>query len=197
MPASRLPDINTAWIVYRREAISSWKSGNYDAATGALYTFNALLPIEHQVKISDQLYEEKTKQDITATCNKCEEVVDFRTIKIFKVLMPMTLSIILGSDYEEIWICTKCNNENSLKNTKLVQNILQEPFHLRVVKKPPQRSGGLMDRRKYPVAFSLWFWSLINELEGEAALYRDENWNRGENQFDEEGIDTTGEENAT
>lgn len=183
--------------MYRREAISSWKSQNYDAAVGALYAFNALLPEEYQVKLSNQMFEEKTKQDIIATCNKCSVQTDFKTIVVFDLLLSLTSSLVSGVEYEKIWICKECKNENRLLNTKLVQNILQEPYHLKVVKLPPERSQGMMDRTKFHITFSLWFWSFLNELEAEAAKFRDDNWNKGSNLFDDADVDTTGEEDAT
>ena len=73
MPQARLPDINTAFIVYRREAITSWKSQTYDACFGSLQTLNGLLPHDYRVMISDSEYYKEINKDMLFTCETINE----------------------------------------------------------------------------------------------------------------------------
>lgn len=182
--------------MYRREAISNLKSGNYGGATGALYAYNSLLPKEYQVTISNHEYKEKTKEDITAICNSCLKAIDYTKIKIHEVLSPFLEFVVSGKSQDKIWNCPDCKNNNKLITTKLVQNILQEPYHLQVIYKQPKRRDGLIDNKKFVKLYNEWFWTFLTELEAQAARFRDENWNKGESVFDDPDVDTVGEEDA-
>lgn len=193
MPQARLPDINTAYITYRREVISSLKSRNYSACFGSLYALNGLLPVEYRVKISSIDYEEKTRQDIFVICKFCKIELDFKTIKVFDLLLPLVNSVLSANTHERIWVCTACNKNNRLEQTDMKQKILSEPYFLRIVPKPPQRKDGLMDRSTYHSKIAVWIWTFLDELEERMAQFRDDNWSKGD---ESESLDfgDTGEE---
>lgn len=184
---ARLPDINTAFIVYRREAISSWKSRTYDSCFGSLNTLNGLLPKKYRVVISTKEYDNKTKQDLIACCTKCDAEIDFRSVQVFELIAPFTQSVINGNVKEKVWNCTECKKINHLDDTKIIQKVLQEPYFLQVVPKPPIRREGMMDRTRYHIKFSIWFWTVLGEIEQQMAQFRDDNWHKEGELYD---IDT-------
>jgi hypothetical protein len=187
-----LPDINTAYISYRGEAIRSIKSEHYDSAFGALYSLNALLPEEYKVKISSIEYEEATKQDLKTICNNCKEKIDYKQIKVFDLLLPLLNNMITGKTYERVWLCPLCKNSNKLEKTEFIQEVLQEPCLLKCVPKPPERKDGLLDRNSYDRKVTRWLWNMLSELEGRMSAFREANWNKGGEDMDL-GIDTSGE----
>jgi len=192
MVQARLPDINTSFIVYRREAINSWKVGNYDSAIGSLYAYNALLYPDYGVKVSTQAYNEKTDLATVAECNFCTEQTDYKTLDIINLLNPLVIGLVSNSEYEKIWCCPKCHKDNKLLETKIVHKVPQEPNFLRIVPKPPERKEGMT---KYHNKFSVWFWSTLDELEAEAARFRQE-YKPIDQNIDYDDIDTTIEESS-
>ena len=205
MPQSALPDVNTKFIIYTREAINSWKSRNYDSAIGSLYAFNGILPdIEpgkYRVIIDTKEYENKTKQDLVVICNNCytncrhcqgdktkDEVIicsaeySYGTIKVQEVLQPLIKQIISGTEYERIWVCPTCKTENVLSETKMIQKILKDPSFLAIVPKPPNRRDGIIDRTHFHTKFTVWFWTTLTELEAQAARFRQDYKGKDENE---------------
>jgi len=174
MPQARLPDINTSFIIYRRESIAGWKRQDYDSATGSLYAFNGLLPEKYRVIISTKQYNEKTDLGAVAECNFCSVQTDYKTLDIINLLNPLIVGIVSNSEYEKIWNCTKCHKDNKLLESKIFLKVLQEPNYLKVVTKPPERKEGIMDRTQFHIKYSIWFWGFLNELEAEAARFRQE-----------------------
>lgn len=175
---SYLPDINTKYITYARVVLSSLASKKWASCFGALNSENALLPKEFQVEISTAKYNDKTKQNTVAVCNKCEQEIKFETIKILHILSPMLIGVMNDSKTEKIWNCPNCKSENKLKSTKLIKSKLAEPFFLRVVPNPPIRKDGLLDRNTYDRKAEQWVWNFQNELDNAMAEFRAANWNK-------------------
>lgn len=187
-----LPDINTAYISYRGEAIRSIKSEHYDSAFGAMYSLNALLPEDYRVKISTPSYLEATKEELEAVCLSCKQNSNIHLIKIIDKLLPSLIKTITDKETEKFWKCPLCKNENNLSKTEFIHSILEEPQLLKVVPRPPERKDGLMDRLKYDKQISAWLWNMLSELEGRMSKLREDNWNKGidDQYFD---VDTEGE----
>ena len=185
MPQARLPDINTAYITYRREVLSSLRSRNYTACIGALYALNGLLPEKYRVTISTQEYNEKTNQDLLIKCNKCNQQNSKKLIKIQTVISPLIEGLISGQENIKVWNCILCKAENRLSNSILTQKILKEPTYLQIVPKPPNRKQGMKDHSSYHNQFVVWAETLLIELEAQMAQFRDDNWHKG----DEEHMD--------
>lgn len=76
-----------------------------------------------------------------------------------------------------------------LSNTSISQTILQNPTFLGIVPDPPQRKDGLMDRMKFNIEIERWAWLVLNELEFKMAKFRDDNWNKGDEEMGD--IDTS------
>lgn len=193
MPQSRLPDINTAFIMYRREVLQSLNQKNYDNCFGALYALNGLLPAEYRVKVSSIEYSRLTTQDIVAKCNKCDKEIDYKSLKVMAILAPLIVGVVSGQQYHKIWVCPECKFENKLTKTAMIQKTLQEPYFLRVVPKPPQRKDGLFDRSSYHRKVIQWVWNMLDELEERMAQFRDDNWTKSDNLYND-GFETDTED---
>lgn len=177
---SRLPDVNTAFNTHRKRAIIAIEMENWTEALGALSSINAALPEEYRVIISNQKFQELTKNDLIITCKNCKEQIDFKKIKILKVLTSPIEKLITRQIYQKIWMCPKCNKDNLLKGTPMEQTILAQPYYLGVISKPPTRTDDLNSHVSYDKFMERWCWTMLAELEQKMAQYRDDNWQRGD-----------------
>jgi hypothetical protein len=195
MPQAALPDLNTAFIIYRREAINALKGQRYDACFGALYAINGLLPKEYRVNVSTKLYNEKISLEIMAVCNHCKDKVNYKEIKIYDLLSPLIVGLITGSESEKVWNCTKCGKSNKLSKTDIIEPVLQEPNFTKMMPKPPERKNGLLDRVSFHREISRWVWTMIVELEAQMSNYRREYQPRDNEMIDSDlNMEETGEE---
>jgi len=174
MPQAKLPDINAAFVRYRSYYLSSMDSGNYSGATQALYAINALLPQEYKVEISSTKYEQKIIHNLTYQCNHCKEEIISNVIRIFDEVLPFFLSVITGNKKRKAWFCPSCKHVNSLLQTKMFQEELQEPYYLKIVPTKPSRVLGVSGRRKFELDVENWLRNFANELEAQIGLYRAE-----------------------
>ncbi len=183
MPQSRLPDINTAFIRYRGEAIHALQTKNWSAMHGALNGINSLLPVEYQVVISTQDHEQLAKTEITYACGSCSEAIDKSNVQVFELMPDSMQSLLHGRMFNKVWNCIKCNSTNMLNTTAISQTMLQNPTYLGIVPDPPERKNGLMDRMKFNIEIERWGWLLLNEEEFKMAKFRDDNWNKGDEEM--------------
>ena len=170
---AELPDKNTAFIVYRREAISSWKSGKYDACIGALYSIMGLLPKDYRPTISTEEFEHMTNQNLLAVCTECKAENNFAQIKTYQIILPYLSSFVSGKDREEVWDCLQCNAMNRLNQTQFIQKVLKEPYFLKILPKAPGRKEGMLGRTQYKIKFSTWFWLVLSSVEALMGRYRE------------------------
>lgn len=194
MPQARLPDINTAYITYRREVLVSLKTNNYTSCIGSLYALNGLLPEKYRITISNMAYAEKTMQDLLVICRHCKQKLNYKKIKILKVIVPLIEGLVSGQSYHKVWDCILCQKENSLDHTEMIQQVLKEPSFLQVVPRPPNRKEGMKDRTTYHNQFVIWAETLLIELEAQMAQFRDDNWHKGDDPLLDEEVDTEGED---
>ena len=185
MPQSRLPDINSAFIRYRSEAIHALQTKNWSAMHGALNGINSLLPVEYQVVISTQDHEQLAKTEITYACGSCSEAIDKSDVQVFELMPDSMQSLLHGRTFNKVWNCIKCNSTNMLNTTAISQTMLQNPTYLGIVPDPPERKNGLMDRMKFNIEIERWGWLLLNEEEFKMAKFRDDNWNKGDEELGE------------
>ena len=190
MPQARLPDINTAFIRFRNEALFALKQFDYSACFGSLYTFNGMLPELYRVSISTIEYEKLVVRDVFCYCTHCNVEHNFKSVQVLAVLVPLIVSTISGDDHQKIWVCTACKKENLLAQTKMSRDSPKEPYYLKVVPKPPERKDGLMDRAKYHIKVVQWAWTFINELEAQAALFRGDYKNEDDEFFDDDDLES-------
>ena len=104
-------------------------------------------------------------------------------------MIPLVEGILSGRDTSKIWICPKCDNENKILETDIIESQLQQPYYLGVVPFPPQRKEGLQDRHQYDRKVTAWAWNFIAELEEKSTQFR-EDYKENKNDFEEwEAID--------
>lgn len=188
MPQARLIDINTAAIKYRNIAHASFNGRKYPNCYFAVYTLNGLLPEKYRVKVSTQEYEKLTHLDIKVKCPRCEDEHDYHQIKQFDILLPLDGQIILQRPRQKVWVCSHCRQLNKISGDYMIQPKLAEPHFLKVIPAVPIRRQGLADRTRYHNVFSTWFGLAMKEIEAQIANFRDDNWNKGDNEMFE--IDT-------
>lgn len=214
---SYLPDINTKYITYARVVLSSLSSRKWSSCFGGLYSINALLPAKYRIDISTSKYNAITKEDTIAICNNCKSncnhcinpepekegepkqrcraEINYDDIKIVDVLSSSTLLLITDSQTQKVWFCPNCKNENLLQNTHIIKSKNPEPIYITVLPEPPQRRDGILDRISYDRKAEQWVWNALNVLDERMARFREDNWNREEEDLDMKSIDTTTEEN--
>lgn len=188
VPANALPDLNTAYIFYRTDVKNSIKSENFTGMVGSLFDLNALLPKEYQIKISTKEYNDLIRQDLTVICNHCLKSCEhcktnngeleciaeskYHDIIIKQVITPYLLAAITGEETEKLWECKRCNNNNLLSKTKMIQNVIAQPYYLKVIPNPPNRKDGFSDRTEYKIKMKNWGYQFLIELEHQMSLYR-------------------------
>jgi len=193
MPQARLPDVNTAFITYRREAIVSLKSFDYRGCWGSLSCINALLPQKYRVVLDNILFKEKSKVSLTFCCEICKTESDESCIDIFDYHFTVLESLTTDEKTILVWNCPECTAMNRLSDTKIKKDMLAQPSYLQTVPSPPERKNGLLGRATYRKEFSAWAWNFLEELEEKMAQFRDDNWSK-EGEFKGDDIDTSEEE---
>lgn len=165
-------------------------------ALGSLSAINADLPEEYRVIISDQKFKEMTKEDVMVSCKNCKQEILYNKIKILNVIERALDNLITSTRSSKVWYCEHCNTENPLQATPMKQTLLQQPYYLGVVPKPPKRADGLESHVNYSKHMERWCHTMLAELEAKMAQFRDDNWKRGdEEEFGAPVIDTSWEEN--
>lgn len=173
--------------MYRREAITNFKSKNYSLCIGSIYALNALLPDKYRVTISDIIYEEKTKQKLILPCPLCLKQIDYNKIVKVKTLVPTIEQFVTHTELHETWLCPECDKVSIFDQDALVKQVPKEPYFIHVVPKPPQSKDGLISRSRFFRKFTVWFWQILTELEERMAQFRDDNWQKEDDYYQEEG----------
>ena len=194
MPQARLPDVNTAFIMYRREVLQSLNRREYKNCFGSLNAMNSLLPKEYRVQIDTEGFNAKIRTDIIAACSKCKHEHVYEDIKIYDLTLPFMESILTGLKSVKAWTCCKCRYTNKLTYTKMAKTVLQEPYYLTLVPSPPTRKTGVRDRNRYHNEVVDWVWTMIKEVEERLAQFRDDNWHKSSEMMDlDDDVDTSGD----
>ena len=208
MPTSRLIDINTAAITYRTKCLMALDKKLYRNCIGAIFSLNAELPEDdgdkkYRIVIDNDLHYDTVKQSYVIQCNHCTTTKDktknptefpYHETEFFDVMLPKFEQILTGKNSERIWLCKKCGKENRLLESKIIQNTLQKPYYHRVVPEPPKVKYGLLSHMQFHQDMINWVWLCLNAIEEGFTRYRDDNWNRSDDQYDMYEIDTTIEE---
>lgn len=190
MGQSLLIDINSGWYKHKTEVNDGLKTRNDTQVKGSLYALNALLPQKYRVIIDDDLYRQRIKGDLVALCNNCTSTIedetkkgevievqtqtDYNKLEILHLLLESLERVAYNKEYDDFWICSKCNEMNRLSETKFRQVILQKPFYLQVVPEPPKRHIGIQDRITYHAKFESWARNFLGELNAQAQKFRQE-----------------------
>ena len=179
MPQARLPDVNTAFIKWRNKVVTALEAGKYAAAIGSLNNFNACLPKEYQVKVSNDLYAQKlAAEHLLVHCKQCGEDVDYRFVKKLNVLCDSLEQTITRQKFKNVWVCSACQKDNLTNITEFTKAVLPNPYYIGVVQDPPVRKDGILDRHTYHKKIEKWCWTMLGELEFAAAKFRDDSWKK-------------------
>ena len=192
---SRLPDINTYFVKFTNKALSSLESKNFSSCVGAINSINSLLPQNFRVRISNKEYEEKTSQNLLVECKSCKAQTNRKELKISKVIQNAQVGFLTDQSLIEVWFCPKCKVMAELQQTEFIQEEIPDPTYFNVVPNPPMLRDGLMSRTKYSREFTKWFWLVMGELGDRISGFRDENWQRGNEDDSYEDYLEGGEEN--
>lgn len=193
MPQARLPDVNTAFIMYRREAIVSLKSFDHRGSWGALNCINALLPDKYRVVLDNDRFKDETRITFIYCCGKCNEQTDKKDIDIYDKFLNSLEILTSDKTTIEVWKCPKCYYINNRIDTNIIKDELGHPSFLHTIPLPPKRKNGLLGRAKYRKEFTAWAWNFLYELEERMAQFRDDNWSK-ESEYKESDVDTSEEE---
>lgn len=175
----------------KREFLQAIKNpSNFTAITAYLNSINGALPDEYTVKISTSKYNDIIQQDLIYPCNHCTTEYEYKDendkiktetrptehnknkVKIKTKLLDSTLSILSSKKTVQVWECPKCHKDNLLSKTNPIQTKLAEPYFLRVIPNPPNRTGSLLDRTGYKINFVRWAFQFYNELSHSMSRYR-------------------------
>jgi hypothetical protein len=196
MPQARLPDINSAFQRLINKSLSSLESENYTACIGSLNGLNALLAKDYRVEINDAKYYEKITPHVYVFCTGCQKKFERNEIKMETVIVPTIDRLISEQKTEKFWICTDCQFENRQLLTRMQKTENKQPQYLHVIPNPPKRRDGLMSRSTYHNNFKSWFWMFFDELQERMAQFRDDNWKRQGDIYDDDYVDTEGEDES-
>ena len=193
MVQAALPDLNTQWIMAKREAWTAIKNRDYNSLFGALLDINAMLPKDkekdYQIEISDLKYNQLVKEDVLYPCIKCKTETRKELITIKKIETSKIIRTLTGKTFETIWECPECKEINILSQTRPIQQKLKEPFFIKVVPSPPSRKNGILDRREYDKRVKRWAMLFMNELSYQMSRYRLEYIPKDSEQKEEDVLD--------
>ena len=189
--ANALPDLNTAWIMDKREFLQAIKNpSNFTGIVAYLNSINAALPDDYQIRISSAEYFNIIQQDLIYPCSHCTTEYESKdengkikketrptehyknNIQIKTKLVSSMISIISDKKSVQVWNCPKCRKDNLLSKTKPIQTKLAEPYFLRVIPNPPSRTGSLLDRTAFKINMMRWAFQFYNELSHSMSRYR-------------------------
>lgn len=196
MPQARLPDVNTAFVTYRRHILQCLNRNEYEDCIGAIISMNSLLPKEYRITISDDEYYEKMRTETIAVCTGCGHEHIYETIKPFELTLTEFEATISGKKKDKAWVCTekKCKAVNRLSQTKIIKAIPEATDHIQIIPKPPTRKAGIRERSKFHKRIRDWIWNAVYEVEERSAQFRDDNWHKANEMMPDEDVDTDQDE---
>ncbi|MBT4325875.1 MAG: hypothetical protein HOD60_03060 [Candidatus Nitrosopelagicus sp.] len=189
-----LPDISKNFGYFRNMAIDYLNRHNWDGARSGVFNLNECLGIDYMVSINDREYTEQMKESSVYQCSHCT-MIETKTInkntedeyekKItvqteipthevtpFEMRLSDIHQLLLNQKTETVWICSKCNEINKMRETRKIVGERAKPFFLKVIAMPPVKQMGL--DRQFPTKFKSWFWNAMEEITYQEYLYRTE-----------------------
>lgn len=205
MVTSRLIDINTAAITYRRECLQALGKRLYNTCIGCIKTMNSLLPEDeegdkgHKYRIifDDEEYQREVNAGDKIVCPKCNKEFDYATVNFASMNIPSGEQIVLQKNSETVWVCqnTQCEKINRLSDSEIIEDVIQTPHYARFVPYPPKKRMGLLSHLSFHDEMSAWVWLCLENLEEAFTRFRDDNWNKDKNlDLNDKNIDTSLEE---
>lgn len=192
----RLPDINSSFITWRGKVTTYLDQKKYTDVAGALISKNGLLPSEYRIKISTQLYEEKIKEEVKASCKICGEEFNYHELPIRDKILTYTEQILLGDVNLKVWNCPdpNCKGLNYLDQTDITKTELGNPYYIGVVPEFPEKTSSFIDLNEYHKKVKSWTWQFLAELEHAESRFREEYTPEDYYDIFDDGGKDTGEE---
>ena len=142
-----------------------------------------------RVIVNDAIYKERTKHVYVVHCQHCQAECDRADLPLRKIRPPAAARALMGApDLMEVWKCKHCHKDSRLELCDVEDRHLSEPYYCGAVPSPPVRKPGLRGRTQYLTEFRAWAAQYIVEIEAGAAAYRQEYWQREE----DDGLDFSG-----
>ncbi len=182
MPTAALIDLNHIALKHLDKAIFYLQTQEYDSCIASLHAVNAALPPEYHIHFDTDEYNKMILHPLEIFCKSCGEPSNRDEIVLWDLLLPLHEQILLGTKTIEAWTCSKCNKNNILSESKIVQKVHQEPFFTKVVPMPPERKQNFGDRTSYHIKFRAWFGMVVAELTRQISQLRWDHWKQGENE---------------
>lgn len=201
MPTARLIDINTAAITYRTKVLMALDKRLYKNCIGGIKTLNSELPPDdgefvYRIIFDTEEYNKIVNSSFKIECPKCEVENEYDAVQFIEMNVPVQESLYSFEKKMKVWTCLKCQTLNKLSQSKVIENSIQKPFYTRYVPEPPVNNHGLLSNLEFHSKFVEWVWICLENLEDGFTRFRDDNWNRGEQNYGEEmaHLDTSTEE---
>ena len=186
MVTPALIDINILCLKHLDKAYYYLSGQDYDSCTASLHSVNAALPPEYHIQFNTESYESETKHPIEIYCKPCGSKHKRDEIKIWDMLLPLSLQIGHSSKTIKAWTCPDCQSSNILTESKLVKRVTKEPFFIKVVPRPPERKQNLSDRTSFHIHYKAWFGMVVAELTRQISQLRWDNHTPGDRGSTEE-----------
>lgn len=204
MPQSRLTDVNTACITYRTKCLMALDKKMYKNCVGAVKAMNSLLPEDdsnaekfYRIIFDDDEYNKIVNSAFKIECSKCKKEIEYDLIEFHEVNVSASEQILTQIKTTQVWLCPKCDKVNRLDESTVIENSIRKPFYSRFVPYPPVNDHGLLSQLEYHAKMVDWVWICLDNLEEGFTRFRDDNWKRGDQLFDDPSINTTLEESDT
>jgi len=175
MVTPALIDINVLALKHLDKAYFYKSIGDYDSCTDSLQSVNAALPPEYHIKFSTQQYEDLVSHPLEIFCKHCGTSHNRDTIRVWNMLLPLSLQIGKLSTTVRAWTCPDCKRTNILSESKIKKKIIEEPYFIKVVPEPPRRKQNLDDRVSFTITYKLWFGRTVRELTRQISQLRWDN----------------------
>lgn len=199
MPTAALIDLNHIALKHLDKAFYYLAGQDYDSCTSSLHAVNAALPPEYHITFDTEAYNKMIKHPLEIFCKSCGESHNRDEIKTWDMLLPLYQQIVTKSKSVKAWTCDKCNADNILLDSKMIQKVREEPFFTKVVPSPPERKQSLGDRTSFHIKYRAWFGNVVAELTRQISKLRWDHWKQGDDNLDmadlqqvlEKGLETS------
>ena len=171
---SRLPDINSAIVKHRTNALSAFSTGDWPSCIISLDAIIALLPEDYKIEINSEKYKEILADRKTIDCDKCQTQNILNDVKQFDLELEWMEQILIDQKTKRVWICTKCEKTNDMQFEKIKTVKYNQPYYLGVVPFPPIKGRGISKRNSFDSEFAEWFDIVVKEIEQKVMLFRSE-----------------------
>src|SRR3990167_2370765 len=139
---ARLPDINTAIIRHRNNALQCFAGNDDVGAALSISAWNALMPDEYKVEVNTIKYNKLVAEKKTISCDYCKEDIPYNEIEFYDILLSRFESFLTGKKWKKCWRCKDCEKENTVNLAKIKIIKFQQPDYIKIIPDPPQRGAG-------------------------------------------------------